>query len=560
MDAQTRYDYWKNHAEDAQVCAQLEDLGLQGADAVEDAFFKELEFGTAGLRGVLGAGTNRMNIYTVGKATQGFANYLNAHANGTTPHVAIARDNRNEGEQLVARAASVLAANGIVAHLYPRIEPTPALSFAVRDLGCAGGICMTASHNPAAYNGYKVYDEHGCQIASEVAEEISNEIARVDAFDDVRCCDFDEAVANGKIQWIAEDTLERFIDRVFEAGCDDPASRETACSVVYTPLHGTGLEGMKAVFERYGIDGVLVEEQLEPDGDFPTCPYPNPETREALEMGVQVCEQRDCDLVLATDPDADRVGVAVRTPGGMELLTGNEIGILMLDYLARMKEAAGTLAENPVAVTTIVSTAMVDPIAAEHNIEMRRVLTGFKYIGEIITELERNGQSDRFLLGFEESYGYLTGDHVRDKDAINAGLVICQMARHYKRQGMNLFDAMQGLYQKYGHYANRTINVSYPGAEGAQRMESLMRGLRENPPTEFAGMPLVSTTDYQPGLGGLPKANVLEFGLGEGRKVVFRPSGTEPKVKAYLFARADSRSTAQDQLDAFEEQARKLME
>lgn len=565
-------DEWIARVVDPELAAELSGMksALEGAPdgaaraealrAVVDAFYRDLEFGTAGLRGIIGAGTNRMNIHTVARATQGFADYLNARFEN--PSVAIARDSRHKGRLFVETAACVLAANGVKAHVFPRIEPTPALSFAVRDLGCAGGICMTASHNPAPYNGYKAYGPDGCQITTQASRDISAAIASVDIFDGVRTMPLDEALEQGLVEWIGEDTLDRFIDAVAAQSLEPEGEGASAAplSVVYTPLHGTGLECVGRILERVGVtDVTLVEEQARPDGDFPTCPYPNPEIREALELGIQVCGRVHPDLLLATDPDADRVGIAVEDEGAYVLLSGNETGVLLLDYVARMRRDAGCDLSRCMAVTTIVSSAMVDALAADYGFEVRRVLTGFKYIGELIGELEAAGEEDRFIFGFEESYGYLSGPHVRDKDAVNASMLICQMARYWRSRGMNLVQALDALYGRYGFFANRTVSLSYPGADGAARMASIMRALRENPPELLAESRVAGIADYKPGCAGLPPADVVELALENGDKVIVRPSGTEPKIKAYLFAcRADRRS-AHDALDAMEACARELL-
>ncbi len=560
MNIQQEMKRWQELAVDSEVAEQLRVLAEEGSSSdVADAFFQELEFGTAGLRGIIGAGTNRMNIYTVGKATQGLADYLNRHYD--EPSVAIARDSRNFGELFVQRAASVLAANGIRVHIFPRVEPTPLLSFAVRDLKCSAGINMTASHNPAPYNGYKVYGDDGCQIASEAAAEISKAVANVDAFSDVLSTPFEDAIAYGMIDWIGDDTIERFIDAVLAAGVESPEAQDTQLKLVYTPLNGTGLECVKLVLDNIGVDDVtVVPEQAQPDGDFPTCPKPNPELREALDLGIELCKQVHPDLLLATDPDADRVGVAVENEGEYVLLTGNEIGILLLDYICRVRRATATMPQSPLAVSTIVSTVMIDAIADDYKVAIERTLTGFKYIGGIITDLEQKMTANSFLFGFEESSGYLAGTHVRDKDAIVASLLICQMARYYKAKGKNLAQAMDALYQRYGYYRNRTLNMEFPGADGSMKMTKLMAGLRQNGPTEIAGMPVEEVIDYQGGYNGLPSANVVEFRLPDTNKVIFRPSGTEPKVKAYLFAKGADADAADAKLDALQEAALALLE
>lgn len=564
-DVRVELERWIANVSDEELAAELAEM-KKAADAGDDsaavdAFFQDLAFGTAGLRGTLGAGTNRMNIYTVGRATQGFADYLNA--NFENPSVAIARDSRNKGELFVQVTASILAANGIVAHVYPKISPVPTLSFAVRDLGCSGGICMTASHNPAAYNGYKAYGPDGCQITSEAAKAISASIANTDAFSGVKTMGFDEAVASGMVKWIDDAVLERYYDAVLSKSVSSLSAEqvtEAPLKLVYTPLNGTGLIPVTTVLERAGItDITVVPEQREPNGDFPTCPYPNPEIREAMQKGIDLCEEVHPDLLLATDPDADRVGVACKDGDDYTLLTGNEMGVLLLDYIARMRSERGEKLSDKVAVTTIVSSAMVDALAAEYGFELRRCLTGFKYIGDIITELSDAGQVDRFIFGFEESYGYLSGDHVRDKDAVNASLLICQMAQDYKLRGMNLAQAMRALYEKHGWWLNRTASVSFPGAAGAETMRGIMAKLREQAPSELAGRAVEAVVDYEGGVNGLPSANVVEFDVEGGNKVIVRPSGTEPKIKLYVFAKDADRAAADALLDALEAAGRELL-
>ena len=559
MDIRNELNHWLEKATDPEIAAQLKTLAEEGSESeIADAFFQELEFGTAGLRGIIGAGTNRMNIYTVGKATQGLADYLNAHYE--EPSVAIARDSRLKGELFVQRAASVLAANGIRVHIFPRVEPTPALSFAVRDLKCSAGINMTASHNPAAYNGYKVYGEDGCQIASEAAAEISRAVAAVDPFEDVISTPFQEAIDFEMVDWISDDTLDRYIQAVHASNASFPGLESAPVKVVYTPLNGTGLECVGRILEKVGItDVTVVPQQAQPDGNFPTCPKPNPEIREALELGIQLCEEVQPDLLLATDPDTDRVGVACKNGDDYVLINGNEMGILLLDYIARVRRESGTMPVDPIAISTIVSTAMIDPIAADYGISIKRTLTGFKWIGSIITSLEEHGEEDRFVFGFEESYGYLAGSHVRDKDAVVASMLICQMAQYYKSKGLNLAQAMDALYQHYGYFFNRTINLEFPGADGAAKMAELMANLRRNPIYELAGMPVQEMIDYSNGIGSLPAANVVEFRLTDSNKIIFRPSGTEPKIKAYLFAKGESAAQAEELLQTLEQGAISLI-
>lgn len=553
-------DEWLAKATDENVHKELEALKEAGdQDAIVDAFYQDLAFGTAGLRGVVGAGTNRMNIYTVGRATQGFSNYLNEHFEN--PSVAIARDSRRMGEQFTRTAAAVFAANGVKAYVYPRIEPTPALSFAVRDLKCAGGVCVTASHNPAEYNGYKAYGPDGCQIATKVSQDISDAIEAVDTFADVKTCDFEKALADGKIAWIGEDTLDRFIDAIEAQSLPPAGGEEVPLKVVYTPLNGTGIECISRILERVGVtDVVVVPEQADPDENFTTCPYPNPENRDALEKGIELCERVHPDLLLASDPDADRVGIAVEDNGEYVLLSGNEVGVLLLDFVARKHAERGEDMKRKVAVTTIVSSMMVDAVAQTYGFSVRRVLTGFKYIGNVITQLEEAGEEDRFLFGFEESYGYLCGPHVRDKDAVVASMLICQMAQDCKQRGTNLAEHMKQLYERYGYYRNKTVSLTYPGASGAARMAEIMSGLRASHPAELGGFAVEGVVDYKDGVNGLPLANVVEFDLAGDNRVIVRPSGTEPKIKLYLFGKAADAASADAIIAALEKAGRGLLE
>ena len=515
---------------------------IQGQeDEINDRFYRELEFGTAGLRGVIGAGTNRMNVYTVRKATQGLSNYLLKHAEGKPQSVAIAYDSRIKGVLFSKESAAVLAANGIKAYIYPQLMPTPALSFAVRHLKCDAGICVTASHNPAKYNGYKAYGSDGCQITADMADGITQEIGALDIFSGVKKMDFEEGRKQGLIEYIGDETMGAFLDNVYKESLIDDASN---LKLVYTPLNGAGRVCVLRILERIGIkDVTVVPEQEYPDGNFPTCPYPNPEFREALQKGLELCEKVQPDLLLATDPDSDRVGIAVNQNGEFKLMTGNEVGILLLDFIARVKQEQGKLPAHPVAVTTIVSTDMVDPIAQHYGIEMRRCLTGFKYIGDIIAELEeKEGNADSYLLGFEESYGYLSGGYVRDKDAVDGSMLICQMASYYKRQGKTLVDVMNELYETYGYYQNATLNFAFEGEDGMKTMQKIMDTLRQEPPAEIAGTKVVGRSDYllsqsygdKKGVIDLPKSNVLEYRMENGCKLIVRPSGTEPKIKIYL--------------------------
>ena len=527
----------------AELRGELEDIG-KDETAITDRFYRELEFGTGGLRGVLGAGTNRMNIYTVGKATQGLAKYILAQS-GTKKRVAIAHDSRINSRLFAVRTACVLAANGITAYLYPRLEPTPSLSWAVRALECDAGVCVTASHNPAQYNGYKVYGPDGCQITVQAAKAIQQAIDQVDCFGDVCALPEENARKFGLIQDIPEEVLDAFVEAVYNQRLPLPENLPSL-KVVYTPLNGAGLECVTRILNKIGVtDVTVVPEQEKPDGNFPTCPYPNPEIRQALEKGIALCEQVEPDLLLATDPDCDRVGIAVKDEGKYVLLTGNEVGVLLLDFICRIRKQVGTMPEKPVAVSTIVSTDMADTVAAKYGVELRRTLTGFKFIGEQIGLLEQNEDTDRYIFGFEESYGYLSGPHVRDKDGVNAAMLICQMAQYYKAQGKNLSQAMDDLYQEFGCYQNSLHSFAFEGQAGFSRMQGIMNHLRQTPPSELAGQKVEAVVDYASGVKDLPPANVLEFCLANGAKAMVRPSGTEPKMKVYLFARGRDRVQAQ---------------
>ncbi|MEE1244361.1 MAG: phospho-sugar mutase [Acutalibacteraceae bacterium] len=532
---------WKEKAtEDKDLVAELD--GLTDEGEINDRFYRDLEFGTGGLRGVIGAGTNRMNIYVVRRATQGLCNYLKCTS--LPQSVAIAYDSRIKSDLFAMEAARVIAANGLTAYIYPRLEPTPALSWAVRYYGCGAGICVTASHNPAKYNGYKVYGADGCQITLDVANAVLNEINSLDMFSDVKICTEKEGRDAGKIVIIGEECIEAFLDAVQERTLS--GGEKLDLKLVYTPLNGSGLECVKKILNRVGItDVTVVPEQEKPDGNFPTCPYPNPEIREAMECGLALCREIKPDLLLGTDPDCDRMGVAVPEGDDYRLITGNEMGVLLLDYICRKRLENGTMPKNPVAITTIVSTDMADAVANAYGVELRRVLTGFKFIGEQIAMLEADNETDRYIFGFEESYGYLSGSHVRDKDAVNASMLACEMTAWYKKQGMTLAEAIDALYEKFGFYRNDLASFAYEGAAGMQKMADIMDNLRANPPKTLDGKAVIKVVDYNLGVNGLPKSNVLEYQT-ECAKILVRPSGTEPKVKIYLSAREDSMQKAKD--------------
>lgn len=562
---------WQDNVTEPDLKAELDALVSAGdEDALNDAFYRTLEFGTAGLRGTLGVGTNRMNVYVVAQATQGVANYLNAHYEN--PTIAIARDSRLKGEDFQRVAAGVLAANGVHVYVYPRIEPVPTLSFAVRYLHTSAGIVLTASHNPAQYNGYKVYNDNGGQIANEAADEISASIAQTPVFGGVKMMDFDEGIKQGLIEWTPEEVLDAFIEAVKKVSIPGFKAPE-GYKVVYTPLNGTGMECVARILKEIGVNDVtVVPEQANPDGNFPTCKYPNPEFRGALQLALDLAEKVKPNLVVATDPDADRMGTAIPHNGEYKLLTGNEMGVLMMDWLIKMAIDRGEDPKRKVAVSTIVSSVMPDALAKHYGFEMRRVLTGFKYIGDQIDQLKDEGEEDRFLMGFEESYGYLVGTHARDKDAIVAVEMCVEMAAYYAERGMDLYEAMEELYKQYGYYLNGTVNAQFPGEAGAKRMAQIMTDLREKPLTEIGGYKVVGVTDFgkgaeMPRVSGLqkepvqelPGANVIEYRLEDDNKVIFRPSGTEPKVKAYLFAKGATRADAEAVRAKLQEAAEKAL-
>ena len=544
---------WLEEVTDPELSAEL--LSIRNEEKeVHERFYRSLEFGTGGLRGELGAGTNRMNIYTVRQATQGFAAYLLTQ--DEKPSAAISYDSRHKSDVFARETARVLAANGIKVYLYPHLMPTPALSFAVLDQHCTGGVMVTASHNPARYNGYKAYAADGAQISGHVAAAVSEEIEKTDIFRDVKLADFEEALADGRIEYIGDALIERYYAAVMAQALRPELGKAAGLRLVYTPLNGSGLVPVMTVLKRMGhTDITVVPEQEQPNGDFPTCPYPNPEILEAMQLGLNLCEKLGADLLLATDPDSDRVGTAVLQNGTPRLISGNEMGVLLLDYICRTRLELHKMPENPVAVRSIVSTTMTDAIAAHYGVEMRQVLTGFKYIGEQIAHLEAEGHPERFIFGFEESYGYLAGGYVRDKDAVVASMLICEMAAWYKGQGKNLGEALDDLYAQYGYYFNKVDSYTFPGSDGMEKMAVLMETLRTELPIAIASRPVTGHTDYEAGKRyeddegetptGLPASNVMEFRLGKEGSLVARPSGTEPKLKFYYSLRAADRPTAE---------------
>lgn len=568
MSEKALYERWLECAvEDADLQKELKTIAGKD-DEIFDRFYRELEFGTAGLRGVIGAGTNRMNIYTVRKATQGLAMMLLDRS--ATPSVAVSYDSRIKSELFAREAARVLAGNGVKVHIYTELMPVPALSFATRELCCNAGIMVTASHNPAKYNGYKAYGADGCQLGTQESAVVLDYANKTDVFTGVKLADFDEAVKSGLICYIPEAVANKYLDNVQAQTVRGGISERAGLKIVYTPLNGAGNRCVRAILARIGVkDVVVVPEQEQPDGNFTTCPFPNPEIREALQKGLELCERENPSILLATDPDCDRVGIAVNHHGEYHLLTGNEVGVLLTHYIASSRKELGTLPENPIVVKTIVTTSMVDAMGPDLGVQVINILTGFKYIGEQIALLEEKGEANRFILGFEESYGYLAGSYVRDKDAVVASMLICEMAAFYKEKSMTLVDALEALYKKYGVHRNVQSNFYCEGATGMQRMADLMEGLRKNPPKELAGRKVVSVADYETAQKtyadgkteriALPASNVLGYGLEGDSLVVIRPSGTEPKVKAYYMVKAPTDKDADALTQALVADVTKLM-
>ena len=550
------YDLWcKNATDDKDLLPEL--LEIKGNEKeIEDRFAVSLKFGTAGLRGVIGAGTNRMNVYTVRQATQGLADYCNEDFEN--PSIAIAYDSRIKSDVFAKEAAACLAANGIKVYIYPELMPTPMLSYAVRALNCDSGIVITASHNPAKYNGYKVYGPDGCQMTLDAANKVLQNIEKVDMFTGAKTMDFDSGVKSGKIEYIGRDIYEGYLKAVKECGIHTDCVAESGMKVVFTPLNGTGNKPIRDILKMIGVkDVVVVPEQENPDGNFPTCPFPNPEIKEALALGIELSEKQHPDLLLASDPDADRMGIAVPDKNGeFVLFSGNEVGALLLEYICKERTALGTMPKNPITIKTIVTTDIIKKIADEYGVEMIEVLTGFKFIGEQIGLLEKKGEQDRFIFGFEESYGYLGGSYVRDKDAVIASMLICEMTAFYKTKGISLIEARANMYAKYGNFVHTQKSFICEGVSGMEKMTEIMDSLRNDPPKEISGLSVLKFSDYLTGvtldcLTGnkseitLPKSNVLSFVLQDGAKVILRPSGTEPKIKAYYTTIAERRRDAE---------------
>ena len=510
-----------------------------------------------------------MNVYTVNQATQGLADFLNSKYEN--PSVAIAYDSRIKSDLFAKGAAGVLAANGVKVYFYPELVPTPMLSFAVRRLKCQSGIIITASHNPAKYNGYKCYDPNGYQMTDEAALKTYEYIQKVDMFTGVKTMDFDKAVADGLIEFIGQDIYEEFYAAVQSVCVSPDACKNAGLKVIYTPLNGTGNKPVREILKRIGIENVtVVPEQEYPDGNFPTCPYPNPEIKQAFECAIKLSETQPADLLLATDPDCDRVGIAVHHNGEFRLMTGNEVGAVMLEYLLSRRKELGTLPENPIAVKTIVTSELVTAIAKKYNCEIFDLLTGFKYIGELITKLEAKGEADRYIVGMEESYGYLAGTHARDKDAVVASMLICEMASYYKTCGKTLIDVIEALYKEHGMYLHHLLNFAFEGASGMAKMQEMMTELRNNPPAVIGGEKVIVTADYETSVSkdvetgkcteiDLPKSNVLSYKLPAGSGVIVRPSGTEPKIKVYITSCAPSKELAEEKAALMEADMKKYM-
>ncbi|MCQ2481037.1 MAG: phospho-sugar mutase [Clostridia bacterium] len=563
------YEIWlKGTENNEEMHAELTAIA-GNEDEILDRFYRNLEFGTAGLRGVLGAGTNRMNTYTVGQATQGLADYLNSQYEKSS--VAIGYDSRIKSDVFAQQSAKILAANGIKVYLYPVLEPTPLISYAVMRLQCQSGIVITASHNPSKYNGYKCYDPRGYQMTEEAAAATYEYIQKTDMFTGVKIMDFDKAMAEGLIEYISDEILEEYYALCLKRPLHPEIVANSDVKIIYSPLNGTGNVPVRTVLDRAGYKNIaIVKEQEMPDGNFPTCPYPNPEIRQVFEKGLEMTATDKADLLLATDPDCDRVGTAVLTGDEYKLLSGNDIGALLVNYILSQRKALGTLPETPIIVKSFVSTKLVDKICEKYGAKLVDVLTGFKYIGEVICNLDAEGKKDNFIMGFEESYGYLIGDHARDKDAVAASLMICEMTAYYKSIGKTLCDVLNELYEEFGFYCNKLLSFTFEGADGMAKMAEIMADTAANTPSEIAGYKVLqaynyntsTVTDMESGAVSaltLPKANVLAFGLPDGKFAIIRPSGTEPKIKIYLTGIGDSFAEAEAVADKIGEGMKKLL-
>ena len=552
MNKRIKEEYlrWCNSAfEDKDLVKEL-DLIKDDENKIEDAFYRDLEFGTGGLRGVLGAGTNRMNIYVIRKASQGLANYINKHFKDNRS-IAISYDSRIKSTLFAKTAAEVFAENGIKVFIYKELMPTPLLSWAVRYLKCSAGIMVTASHNPSKYNGYKVYGNDGCQITTNAAKEILGEIELLDIFKDIKHGQFDELLKSKMINYIEDDVYTKFIDRVKEESVLKGEQVNKDCKIVYSPLHGTGLKPVLRILKETGYNNIIVvKEQEEPDGNFTTCPYPNPEIKEAMEVGIRYAKENDADILIATDPDCDRVGIAVKDKNGeLVLVSGNQVGVLLLDFICNMRNKHHDMPKDPIAIKTIVTTDMAKTIAEHYGVDIIEVLTGFKFIGEQILFLEEKGQENRYIFGFEESYGYLSGGYVRDKDAVDGVFMIVEMFSYYKTHGISLLDKLEELYKQYGHYSNYLKSYEFEGSSGLKKMKDIMDYYRKDI-KDIGGRLITNKKDYSLGIEGLPKSNVIKMYLDDGSTVVLRPSGTEPKLKIYLSILGDNESSNMKKRDS----------
>lgn len=555
MNENEKYSLWRNqNLADNDLIDELNSI-CENSEEVKDRFYKDLTFGTGGLRGIIGVGTNRINIYTIAKATQGLANYLKK--NFSKAKVAVAYDSRIKSDLFAKEAARVLAANNIKVFIYKELMPTPALSFAVRHLKCHAGIVITASHNPAEYNGYKVYGSDGCQITLGTANAVLKEINKIDIFNDVKRMNFDDAVDKKIINYIEEKDIQAFLNAVSTQTLNKNIANKENLNIVYTPLNGSGLKCVTKALKMNGFSNInVVPSQEKPDGNFPTCPYPNPEIKEALQEGLKLCEKINADILIATDPDCDRVGIAVKHQDKYQLLSGNEVGVLLFDYICKTRMKNNSMPSNPVCIKTIVTTDMIYPIAQKYRVKIIDVLTGFKFIGEQIGLLEKIDQDNQYIFGFEESYGYLSGTYVRDKDAVNASLLICEMVVFYKNQGLTLVNVLNKLYQEFGYYKNVLKSFTFKCISGLEKMQSIMIQLRENPPTSLNGKNILCLCDYLNRVKifnncnkepiNLPASDVLKFELADNISIVIRPSGTEPKLKVYISVVASTKENSDE--------------
>lgn len=542
MNIKKEYERWLiNAILDDDIVAELKTLNDK---EIEDAFYQNLSFGTGGLRGVIGAGTNRMNVYTVAKASQGLANYLNN--NFEKPSISIGYDSRIKSDVFAKVAAGVFAANGIKVNIWPALMPVPTVSFATRYLHTSAGVMITASHNPSKYNGYKVYGADGCQITTEAAEAITNEIEKLDIFTDIKNSNFEIGITNGSVKYITDEVYTAYVEEIKNQSVLFGEKVNKDLTIVYSPLNGTGLKPVTRTLKEMGYTNIIVvKEQEQPNGYFPTCPYPNPEIKEAMELGIEYAKKYNADILLATDPDCDRVGIAVKNSlGEYKLLTGNQTGILLLDYICKQRIKHNKMPVNPVMVKTIVTMDMAEQIASSYGLQSINVLTGFKYIGEQIGKLESQNKTDSYIFGFEESYGYLTGTYVRDKDGVDASYMICEMFSYYATNGISLLDKLDELYNIYGYFINTLHSYEFNGSAGFAQMKNIMQLFRGDI-KDFGGKKVVQLLDYSIGINGLPKSDVLKFILEDNCSLVVRPSGTEPKLKIYISVRANDKISAE---------------